>query len=209
MDRLSFLTEFILQSDLIERIRDNRVLLEEQISSGKIDGHVGAILYLEKLAEDKSRLITEDDIKKVQGLITSEQELKDPTLKLQEKHIGQYSDEDRFVYGRECRKASDIPEAMRALIEEVRRLQRNYPKMTELDVIGGIAGFYFDFEMIHPFRDGNGRTGRAIVFYLMKFVGRDPFIFTEEEMYQHHFPSLQHEERGVMKKYFWDKSGLF
>lgn len=81
--------------------------------------------------------------------------------------------------------------------------------MTELAVIGEIAGFYFDFETLHPFMDGNGRTGRAIVFYLMKFVGREPFIFTEEEMYLHHFASLRSGKREVMQKYFWDKSGLF
>mgnify|MGYP001584859427 CR=1 FL=1 len=209
MDRLELLVEFILQSDKIERINDNRTLLEEQIRGNKPDGHVGAILFLEKLAENQDRFLTEEDIKKVQGLITAEQESKDPNLKLQSKHIGEYSDEDRAVHGRRCRTAVEIQVYMMSLAERVACLQKNWRTMTELAVIGEIAGFYFDFEIIHPFKDGNGRTGRAIVFYLMKFIGRTPFIFTEEEMYLHHFSSLGSGQREVMQKYFWDKSGLF
>ncbi len=209
MDRLELLTEFILQSDLIERIRDNRALLEEQILANKSDGHVGAILFLEKLAEDKSRLLTEEGMKKVQGLITAEQELKDPNLKLLPKHIGEYRDVPVEIFGRKCPDPEKIPIFILSLVDRINFFQKNWRKMTELAVIGEIAGFYFDFEILHPFKDGNGRTGRAIVFYLMKYIGREPFIFTEEEMYLHHFSSLKSRQRQVMQKYFWDKSGLF
>ncbi len=209
MERIEFLTEFILQSDRIERISDNRSLLEDQICEGKENGHVGAILFLEKLAEDKSGLLTEKDIKNVQGLITAEQELKDPNLKLAPRHIGEYRDVPVEIFGRKCASPKKVPSSMLSLISGVNHLQKNWRKMTELQVIGDIAGFYFDFEMLHPFRDGNGRTGRALVFYLMKYIGREPFIFTEEEMYVFHFPSLQYGERKAIRKYFWDKSGIF
>lgn len=35
--------------------------------------------------------------------------------------------------------------------------------------------WHVKFEMLHPFMDGNGRTGRALWAWHMKKLGRDPF----------------------------------
>lgn len=208
MDKVEFLTEFILQSDAIERIRDNRVLLEEQILADKFDGHVGAILRLEKLAEMKDVLLDADHLKKVQKLITEEQGHKDPNLRLEPRHIGEYRDVPVSIFERKCIAPEEIDFSMSVLIDRIRFFQSNYKKFSEMYVVAEIAHFYFAFERIHPFRDGNGRTGRAMVFYLMRYVGRDPFIFREEDMYMHHFTSLQTGNSNMMVRYFLDKSGL-
>ena len=92
--------------------------------------------------------------------------------------------------------------------ERIRKWQRIAMSVTEVEQISFIADCYYDFENIHPFLDGNGRTGRAIVFYLLKFINRDPFIFTAEEKWERHFPAFQHQERSVMRKYFYEKTGL-
>lgn len=34
---------------------------------------------------------------------------------------------------------------------------------------------HIEFENLHPFMDGNGRTGRALWAWQMRFLGRDPF----------------------------------
>lgn len=208
MDRTEFLTEFILQSDAIERIRDNRALLEEQILADKFDGHVGAILRLEKLAENKEIFLTADHLKKIQGLITAEQADKDPNLRLEARHIGEYRDVPVSIFGRECVSPEEIDFSMSVLIDRIRFFQSNYKKFSEMYVVAEIAHFYFAFERIHPFRDGNGRTGRAMVFYLMKYADKDPFIFREEDMYLHHFTSLQTGNSNLMVRYFREKSGL-
>ena len=44
-----------------------------------------------------------------------------------------------------------------------------------------IAQFHFDFEHIHPFVDGNGRTGRALVWYMLRYAGIEPFVFTSND----------------------------
>lgn len=208
MDRIELLTEFILQSDRIERISDNRALLEEQILADETGGHVGAILRLEKLAEQKDILLDEAHIKKVQGLITEEQGRKDPNLTLDPKYIGNYRDIPVSIFQRECVPPDELDFHMSVLMDRIRFFQSNWKDFSEMYLISEIAYFYYAFERIHPFRDGNGRTGRAMVFYLMKYIGRDPFIFREEDMYNNHFSSLQSGEPYVMVRYFLDKSGL-
>lgn len=208
MNRVELLTEFILQSDAIERIRDSRALLEEQILADKVNGHVGAILRLEKLAENKNIFFVAEHFKKVQGLITAEQGNKDPNLRLEPRHVGEYRDVPVTIFGRECALPDEIDFSMSVLTDRIRYFQSNWKKMPEMYLVAEIADFYFTFERIHPFRDGNGRTGRAMVFYLMRYVGREPFIFREEDMYLHHFTSLQTGNPYMMRRYFLDKSGL-
>ncbi len=209
MDRVKLLTEFILQSDLIEFINDNRSLLEEEILAGKKDGHVGAILYLELLAENKNHFLEETDIKKAQGLITEEQGKKDILLKMEPKYIGNYRDvEIRVEYTVKRAKPEEIAPKMRELVSRMQNWQKSCAESAEEHNIASIADLYFDFETIHPFVDGNGRTGRAIVFYLMRYYGCDPFIFYAEDKYVMHFPALRNQERVVMRKYFYEKSGL-
>lgn len=70
----------------------------------------------------------------------------------------------------------------------------NDPEMSELDPIVKMAVIHFQFESIHPFYDGNGRTGRIInilylvlqglldlpILYLSRFI-----IENKSEYYQH------------------------
>ncbi len=207
MNRIELLTEFIMQSDAIEGIGDNRIEIEERIMLGKSDGHVGALLYMEYVA-DRRFLLEEKYIKMTQALITAEQGIKRHDLVLPEKYIGYYRDIPRGVEGEVRIKPFQIGCHMHVLIDRVRRWQEHAFKLPEMENVKAIADFYFDFERIHPFIDGNGRTGRVIVFALMLYIEREPFVFTAEEKYWMHFPALKSGNREVMWKYFYEKSGL-
>lgn len=55
-----------------------------------------------------------------------------------------------------------VPDAMKLYSEEVCELVKNADNMDEQEYIKEVAKLHFRFIQIHPFPDGNGRTGRAI-----------------------------------------------
>lgn len=65
--------------------------------------------------------------------------------------------------------AADTPEAMRDLHERFARALADgtYPPLLLC------AAYVFDFTVIHPFRDGNGRMSRLITLWLLYVVGHD------------------------------------
>lgn len=44
-----------------------------------------------------------------------------------------------------------------------------------------IARFHLDFEIVHPFNDGNGRIGRVIINYQLQRLGFPPIIIRDKE----------------------------
>ncbi|MDO8442969.1 MAG: Fic family protein [bacterium] len=207
MDRIDLFKRFILESDLIENIQDSPKLLEKELRSRKKNGHVGAILYLEKLAQNKTRFLTESDIKKVQGFITKEQELKRADLKLKPEWIGQYRNVGVTVGGRLCPHYSEIPTRMDKLALEIQEWQNGWEKFPEIQNLAFLADFHYEYERIHPFVDGNGRSGRAIILYLMLYMDKEPFVFTNHDKYLFYYPSFSSENSMVMRSYFYRKTG--
>lgn len=68
----------------------------------------------------------------------------------------------------------DVAEEMAELLEE---LQDIGPE----DILTAAAYFHAKFENIHPFADGNGRTGRMAMNYLLVLHGHPPIIIHEED----------------------------
>ena len=165
-DRAAFLRDFIYESDLIENIRDDKARLEKEISAGKPDGHVGAALYLMALAKNKKRFLRESDVRKAQGLIVAEQGERGTAWRLKPKWIGEYRDVGVSIAGRECSPPADVPRRMENFLSRINKWQKIHQTLPEIHNWAALADFHYDFERIHPFIDGNGRTGRLIVLYL-------------------------------------------
>lgn len=210
MERLEFLKNFILESDLIENIRDDAALVEKELQENKKDGHVGAILFVEQLAKNKEHLITETDIKGVQQLIIEEQSKKRPSLPpLKKEWIGNYRNVGVRVGNRICPDYQEVPSSMQKLVLIMSKWQQKWRKTPELLKnlrVAVIADFHYEFEMIHPFIDGNGRTGRALVFYLMLYFKLKPFIFTNYDKFEYYL-AFQLQNKEIMRTYFYEKGG--
>ena len=67
--------------------------------------------------------------------------------------------------------SDEVSDRMKALIVE-------YEKMDSIGLLE-IARFHDEFEKIHPFQDGNGRTGRVILFKECLRKGVLPFIISD------------------------------
>ena len=81
-----------------------------------------------------------------------------------------------YVTGREEVGAApeDVADEMAELLEELRDVAPE-------KVLIAAAYFHAKFENIHPFADGNGRTGRLAMNYLLVLNGHPPIVIHEED----------------------------
>ena len=69
----------------------------------------------------------------------------------------------------------------------------NYQKIENLSIIEAInkaADIHFDFVSIHPFYDGNGRTARLLMNYIMQ-INKLPFMILKNEIKPKYFSALK------------------
>lgn len=57
----------------------------------------------------------------------------------------------------------------------------NYNNDKEKDVFEKIANYYIEFESIHPFEDGNGRTGKLLINFELLKNDIPPVVIPKEE----------------------------
>ena len=88
---------------------------------------------------------------------------------------GEYKLHD-YITGKEEVGASpeDVSEEMSELLEELQDIPQD-------KVLVAAAYFHTKFENIHPFADGNGRTGRLAMNYLLVLNNHPPIIIHEED----------------------------
>lgn len=88
---------------------------------------------------------------------------------------GEYKHHDYVTGSHEIGAApEDVAEEMAELLEE---LQDIAPEK----ILTAAAYFHAKFENIHPFADGNGRTGRLAMNYLLVLHGHPPVVIHEED----------------------------
>lgn len=70
--------------------------------------------------------------------------------------IGAYKSKPNIVGGIETSMPNEVEKHMSELL-------KTYNKMNNIEIYD-IIDFHYEFEIIHPFQDGNGRVGRLIMF---------------------------------------------
>ena len=90
---------------------------------------------------------------------------------------GEYKKGD-YVTGRNetGAAAEDVPDEMQELLEDLKTLPEEPEK-----VLTAAAFFHAKFENIHPFADGNGRTGRLAMNYLLAINNHPPLVIHQED----------------------------
>ena len=87
--------------------------------------------------------------------------------------IGDYKKSPNMIGMYKTALPSEVNNEMNTLIEWYRNEEKN---------IKTLALFHAKYESIHPFQDGNGRTGRMILFReTLKYDSLKPFIILDED----------------------------
>jgi Fic family protein/DNA-binding Xre family transcriptional regulator len=154
-------TRYIFETNTIGLEKDSTVNIDDIIET---QNHFKCIDYmiqsaLEPLSEDLIK-----DLHKILKSGTSD-------AKLEWFNVGDYKLRPNVVGGKETTKPNDVPTAMASLIGKY----ENKKTFSFEDIIE----FHYNFEMIHPFQDGNGRVGRLIVFKECLRHGIVPFTIDE------------------------------
>ncbi len=81
--------------------------------------------------------------------------------------------------------AEDVPAEMQELLEDLQDIPPEPEK-----VLTAAAFFHAKFENIHPFADGNGRTGRLAMNYLLVSCNHPPLVIHQEDR-KEYFAALE------------------
>ncbi len=130
--------------------------------------HFRAIDYVIDTAEEE---LTEEIIKHLHYIL--KHDTKDAMLGWFA--VGDYKRRANMVGGRETARPQDVPEQMRLLLAEYNAKRA----VTIEDVIE----LHAEFELIHPFQDGNGRVGRLISLKECLRHGIVPFFIEDRKKY--------------------------
>jgi len=124
-------------------------------------------------AFQKKRPFDETFLKELQKLLT--QNTYDTRRWQLGERPGEYKRHD-YVTGKEeiGTAPEDVPEELRELLSELE-------KVPNQNALTAAAYFHAKFENIHPFADGNGRTGRLAMNYFLVMHDHPPVIIHEED----------------------------
>lgn len=116
--------------------------------------------------------------------------------------VGDYKRRPNMVGGRETAKPQDVARQMKQLLLRYESLNR-----VEFD---DIVEFHYQFELIHPFQDGNGRVGRLIALKECLRHGIVPFIIEDsKKLFYYRGLSQWENEKGYLRETCLDGQDTF
>ncbi len=78
----------------------------------------------------------------------------------------------------------EVPEAIQDLLSEIQNISSK-------NALVAAAYFHASFENIHPFADGNGRTGRLLLNYFLITHNHPPLVIYQEDRTRRYFDALE------------------
>lgn len=174
--------EWTYHSNAIEgntlTLRETKVVLEGITVGGKslrehfeATNHRDAIVYVEAIVE-KDEALTEWQIRNIHSLV----------LKGIDGHeAGRYRQENFVIAG-----ASTTPPDFLHVPEEMKSLIEWYGQASSMHPVERAAELHTRFVKIHPFVDGNGRTGRLLLNFELMKSGYPPAIIQKEDRLEYY-----------------------
>ena len=89
-------------------------------------------------------------------------------------------------------------EVSRLMTNLVKNIKNNFNKMHPFELA---CYFHIEFVRIHPFEDGNGRTGRSIMNYILRKKGY-PMLFIPIKKRQEYYEAIDKYDDGNKKGYY-------
>lgn len=109
--------------------------------------------------------------------------------------------------GVQIRGAEHIPPAPNELNQAMMYFVNNYNHYQTDNVFEKIALYHLEFERIHPFEDGNGRTGRLLINYELLKNNIAPVVIPKEERSKY-FNFLATQNKDELSKYIEELSNI-
>ncbi len=175
-----------LTLEQVRVIQDGRELAGGQDKPGReVANYFAGLRYIEKNSGKK--LIRHEDIFKLHDILARGV--------MDQGEAGSY----RIIQVRVGRYLPPQPKDVSGLMFEL--LEWWNEKSVELTPVISSAIIHYRFEAIHPFADGNGRTGRALALWELYRRGFDTHhIFSVDEYYWEDRPRYYAELEGVRAK---------
>ncbi len=169
--------EWTYHSNAIEgntlTLRETKVVLEGITVGGKTlrehfeaTNHRDAILYVEEIVA-KQEPLSEWQIKSIHNLVLKG---------INNEEAGRYRRENVVIAG-----ASTTPPDFLHLDEEMQQLIAWYESAGDMHTVERAAELHTRFVKIHPFVDGNGRTGRLLLNFELMKAGYPPAVIRKED----------------------------
>lgn len=139
-------------------------------------------------AYENRQEVTEDFLKEIQKTLT--QGTYDKRRMDLGERPGEYKRGD-YVTGRYDvgALAEDVPDEISELLEDM-------VSVKDSQALIAAAYFHAKFENIHPFSDGNGRTGRLLMNYFMLLHNHPPVVIHEEDRIEY-YKALEHFDVNI------------
>lgn len=174
------LEKTIVESEIAESVYNSNAIENSTLNLNETEeilfqGEVSAKTNLREVYEAKNlaRVLSFENIHDEKSLLTAHKTL---LMGISDAVAGRFR-----IKGENVRIANHIAPPAQNILNLIEDLFLNYATNKETFFVEKIARFHLDFELIHPFCDGNGRIGRVLMNHQLRELQLPPIIIRNSD----------------------------